>query len=258
MRLTHVRVQNYRYVRDTGWFTVECDKTILVGPNEAGKTAVLEALQQINPPDGAKEFDALRDYPRKLYNADIQSQKRDPGEIPVVSARFELEPDDVAKLPDGFPAPAEYGCTRHLDNELTHWLEGGLAFVVFSQEVRKDLICLAAHVDKRASEAEASTEQGLRADLEETIAGWQVGATKIDDDRAHELRHWLDSTLEFLDEHDAAQDQRHTRLTEYTRIPEQRALALTELHSRLVDRVNLGLSRVAFPTSDVVTAEDGE
>ena len=233
MRLTHVRVQNYRCVRDTGWFTVECAKTILVGPNEAGKTAVLEALQQINPPDGAKGFDALRDYPRKLYNADIQSQKRDPGEIPVVSARFELEPDDLAKLPDGFPAPAEYGCTRHLDNELTHWLEGGLEFVVFSQEVRKDLIRLAAHVDKRASEAEANTEQGLRADLEETIAGWQVGATKIDDDRAHELRHWLDSALEFLDEHDATQDQRHTRLTEYTRIPEQRHLALTELHGRL-------------------------
>ena len=41
MRLTHVRVQNYRCVRDTGWFKVERAKTILVGPNEAGKTAVL-------------------------------------------------------------------------------------------------------------------------------------------------------------------------------------------------------------------------
>ena len=50
MRLTHVRVQNYRCVRDTGWFDVEQAKTILVGPNEAGKTAVLEALQQITPP----------------------------------------------------------------------------------------------------------------------------------------------------------------------------------------------------------------
>ena len=50
MRLTHVRVQNYRSVRDTGWFDVEKAKTILVGPNEAGKTAVLEALQRINPP----------------------------------------------------------------------------------------------------------------------------------------------------------------------------------------------------------------
>ena len=92
MKLSRVRVQNYRSVRDTGWFTIEHAKTILVGPNEAGKTAVLEALQQINPPDGVRGFNALRDYPRKLYNAHIQSQKRDPSEIPVVSARFSLEP----------------------------------------------------------------------------------------------------------------------------------------------------------------------
>ena len=62
MRLTHVRVQNYRCVRDTGWFEVEQAKTILVGPNEAGKTAVLEALQRINPADGVRRFDPLRDY----------------------------------------------------------------------------------------------------------------------------------------------------------------------------------------------------
>ena len=233
MRLTQVRVQNYRCVRDTGWFKVERAKTILVGPNEAGKTAVLEALQQINPPDGVKGFDALRDYPRKLYNADIQSQKRDPSEIPVVSARFALESDDLTELPDGFPATTEYGCTRHLDNRLTQWLEGSLEFVVFSEEVRKDLIRLATHVDKRTSEAERNAEQGLRADIEDIIAGWQVGATKIDDDRAHELRRWLDSALEFLDENDVTQDQRHTRLLEYTRIPDELNAALTELNSRL-------------------------
>lgn len=43
---------------------METAKTILVGPNEAGKTAVLQALQQVNPPEGVKRLDALRDYPR--------------------------------------------------------------------------------------------------------------------------------------------------------------------------------------------------
>ena len=52
MRLAKARVQNYRCVRDTGWFDIQHTKTILVGPNEAGKTAVLEALQQINPQTG--------------------------------------------------------------------------------------------------------------------------------------------------------------------------------------------------------------
>ena len=232
MRLKLVRVQNYRSVRDTGWFGVEQTKTILVGPNEAGKTAVLEAIQQINPGAGMKGFDPLRDYPRKLYNADIQSQKRDPREIPVASARFELEPDDLAELPDGFSATA-YCCTRYLNNELKHRLEGGLEVVVFSEEIRKDLRRLVTHVDSRAAEGQDDNEPGLGADLDNVIAGWQVGTTKIDGDHADDLRQWLDSAIEFVDENDATQDQRHTRLLEYTRIPEQRDTALTELRSRL-------------------------
>ena len=232
MRLTHVRVQNYRCVRDTGWFEVENAKTILVGPNEAGKTAILEALQRINPPTEVKVFDPLRDYPRKLYNADIQSQKRDPNEIPVASARFALEPDDLAELPDGFSA-TEYGCTRHLNNELTHWLKGGPEVVEFSEEIRKEFKRIAIHVDSRSAEGQEDDEPNHRAGLDEIIAGWQVAKHEIDGDRAHELRSWLDSVIDFVDENDTTQDQRHTRLLEYTRIPEERDAALNELNRRL-------------------------
>lgn len=54
MRLTKARVQGYRSIVDTGYFDVEDGKTILVGPNEAGKTAILQALQKLNPPEGVK------------------------------------------------------------------------------------------------------------------------------------------------------------------------------------------------------------
>ncbi len=67
MRLKKARVAKYRSIRDSGWFDVEHAKTILVGPNEAGKTALLQALQQIGPPEGVRRFDALRDYPRSEY-----------------------------------------------------------------------------------------------------------------------------------------------------------------------------------------------
>ena len=232
MRLTHVRVQNYRSIRDTGWFDVEKAKTILVGPNEAGKTAVLEALQRINPPDGVKGFDPLRDYPRKLYNADIQLQKRDPSDIPVASARFELEPDDLAELPGGFPATA-YCCTRYLDNKLKHRLEGGPDVAVFSEEIRKGLQRLAIHADSRSAEGREDDDPSPSAELGDIISGWQVGTTRIVDERASELRRWLDSVVEFVDENDATEEQRHTRLMEYTRIPEQRAAALYKLMGRL-------------------------
>ena len=228
MRLTQVRVQNYRCVRDTGWFEVEQGKTILVGPNEAGKTAVFEALQQINPPEGVKGFDPLRDYPRKLYNADIQSGRLDPSDIPVTSARFALEPDDLAKLPDGFGA-TEYIYTRYLNNRFTHTIKGGPEFVVFSEEVRKDLKRLATHV----AEGQEDEEQRFGAELDDVIEDWRVGTTKIHGDRAVELRSWLDSATEFVDENDAAQDQRHTRLLKYTRISEERDAVFTELNSLL-------------------------
>ncbi len=66
MRLKKARVKKYRSIRDSGWFDVEEAKTILVGPNDAGKTALLEALQKINPPrEAVRNFDGLRDYPRE-------------------------------------------------------------------------------------------------------------------------------------------------------------------------------------------------
>ena len=228
MRLTHVRVQNYRCVRDTGWFDIEQAKTILVGPNEAGKTAVLEALQWINPPNGVRVFAPLRDYPRKLYNADIQSGQLDPKSIPVASAQFELEPDDLTGLPNGFSTTG-YICTRYLDNRLEHQLEGGPEVVVFSEEVRKDLRRLATHVDSRAAEGQEDEAPGL----DDVIGGWQVGTTKIDRERGFELQSWLEAAIEFVDENDTAEDARHTRLLEYTRIPEQRAAVLEKLKSRL-------------------------
>jgi PAS domain S-box-containing protein len=64
MRLKKAHVTKYRSVRDSEWFEVEHKKTIFVGPNEAGKTALLQALQQIGPPDGVRKLDALRDYTR--------------------------------------------------------------------------------------------------------------------------------------------------------------------------------------------------
>ena len=68
MRLKKGRVQNYRSIVDSGVFEIEKLKTILVGPNEAGKTVILKALQQLSKPDDIEGFDVLRDYPRSKYN----------------------------------------------------------------------------------------------------------------------------------------------------------------------------------------------
>jgi len=101
MRLVKARVQNYRSIIDSGEFDVERLKTILVGPNEAGKTVLLKALQQLNKPDDIDGFDALRDYPRSKYN-DITSGKVNPDSVEVVAGYFELEEDDKQLIPTEF------------------------------------------------------------------------------------------------------------------------------------------------------------
>ena len=78
MRLVKARIQGYRSIIDSGWFDIEQGKSILVGPNEAGKTAILQALQKLNPPEGVELFKPLRDYPRAKYDEDIEKGGVDP------------------------------------------------------------------------------------------------------------------------------------------------------------------------------------
>ena len=84
MKLKTVRVTNYRSIKDTGVIDIERQKTILVGPNEAGKSAILQAIQHLKRPEGVPKLDALRDYPRSLYN-DITRGKVKPGLSKVVT-----------------------------------------------------------------------------------------------------------------------------------------------------------------------------
>ena len=72
MRLTAFRVQNYKRIEDTGW--IECrDLTVLVGKNEAGKSAILRGLSKLNPSDD-EEYDAqFPDHPLSRLRCTLAS-----------------------------------------------------------------------------------------------------------------------------------------------------------------------------------------
>ena len=72
MRLASVHIKRFKSVDDSGEFDLESDITALVGKNESGKTAALQALYRVNPVESGytRKFDALRDYPRGDYNED--------------------------------------------------------------------------------------------------------------------------------------------------------------------------------------------
>ena len=93
MKLLSARSKSYKAITDTGKVKIEEDTTTLVGKNESGKSAFLEALYRVNPaPSGlARKFEELRDYPRRKRNADRDQIP----EVEPIEAVFKLEDDDV-------------------------------------------------------------------------------------------------------------------------------------------------------------------
>ncbi|SFW23713.1 AAA family ATPase [Nitrosovibrio sp. Nv17] len=97
MKLIKIQAINFRSVEDSGEFQIG-DLTCLVGKNEAGKTAILHAIQGIAPSDGDYAYDKTRDYPRRYLS---KFQERHPnGESPVAKSWWQLEGDDIEALED--------------------------------------------------------------------------------------------------------------------------------------------------------------
>ena len=261
MRLVAARIQKYRCIRDTGWFDIEPAKTIFVGANEAGKTAILQALQQLRAPEGVAGFDSLRDYPRSEYS-DFTVSRVDPESVDVVSARFRLDPLDVAELPPGYE-DATYVCGRRLDNSSWHRIEGGPDRLVYTAELDDDLGDLAAYVDARqAAAAQTETEQPGQpeqvepeqqavpeqdvpeqdvpeqaepegdampsGDLAAVTSGWTESVT-LTVDMAASLRAWLDQVAPLVDEANPIETERYGRLIAVTELPGVHEQALSTL-----------------------------
>ena len=192
VKLKTVQVTNYRSIKDTGLIEVEADKTILVGPNEAGKSAILMALQQINPPDGVPKFDALKDYPRSLYN-DITKGKVKPTDSPVVKATFSLEDEDRDALPQGFQGINTYSFTRYLDNTFTHRFDSVPTGTTLSA-IQKDLDRVSLHADTIASKDSGSETTKAQTELQTALTGVHSNWNLNSDERTR-IRQWLKKQL---------------------------------------------------------------
>src|SRR6266545_3580749 len=95
MLLTLARVRKFKSIDDSGLVGFEPDVTCLVGRNESGKTAFLEALARANPmADDPRWFDELRDYPRALR----ASERAQVADTVPIAASFELCDADVEAL----------------------------------------------------------------------------------------------------------------------------------------------------------------
>jgi predicted ATPase len=231
MRRTKAQVRKYRSVQDSAVFEVESLKTILVGPNEAGKTAILEALQHINPAPGIRKLDPLRDYPRSEYN-DISRGVINPSDVKVIEGYFALDDEDKAAIEEEF-RQATFVRGRHLDNSTFTRFEDLGPRTTFGG-IKKDLTRLAAHVDARvAKPAEGQAAPELPSAQLAAIITEIADGTEVSAELATRLTSWLQTALALIDESNQAEEERYDRLTKAVSYNARRDAARSILDKRV-------------------------
>jgi energy-coupling factor transporter ATP-binding protein EcfA2 len=92
MRLREFRVQGFKCIHDSGAVAVG-DIAALVGKNESGKTALLEALTHLNKDASIAELDLCDEMHESLREGSV-----------IVEGLFEFSDDEIAKFEKAFPS----------------------------------------------------------------------------------------------------------------------------------------------------------
>ncbi len=124
MRLVNVQITNFRCIEDTTPFSIG-QVTCLVGKNESGKTAILQALERLNPYEASRtKYDKLRDYPRRYFSD--YSMRHPTADAVVLTANWKLEPEDRKVLEEEFGPEcltgAEVNIAKSYEQTDTTWL----------------------------------------------------------------------------------------------------------------------------------------
>jgi energy-coupling factor transporter ATP-binding protein EcfA2 len=95
--LTSVQIKNFKCINDSNEFRIDERVTCLVGKNESGKTALLQALSKLNPVDqNSGKFDVTNDYPRYRMIEYRNRAGSDPAEALITT--WSLQSSEVEAL----------------------------------------------------------------------------------------------------------------------------------------------------------------
>src|SRR5438105_1689735 len=99
-KLINVQIQNFRCIDDTTPFSIN-QTTCLVGKNESGKTAILQAIERLMSYDGGRrQYNKLQDYPRRYYSD--YASRHPAEEALVLTTEWLLETADLQVLEEEF------------------------------------------------------------------------------------------------------------------------------------------------------------
>lgn len=96
MKLESVRIENFKCIDDSEEFSLN-QVTCFVGKNEAGKSAILQAIYKLNGdiPENS-DFELARDYPRRYLSKYKERHETSPDN--VLKTNWSLEEGDIAEI----------------------------------------------------------------------------------------------------------------------------------------------------------------
>lgn len=123
MKLEEFRVQNYRSIVDSQTLKIS-DITALIGPNEAGKSSILQGLASISPDwiYGTFDLTQLEGISKRFWDGDLKSK-----DIPIIKVVFRLEPQDKEKLKEILGTEitdSKFNITKYFDEFYSFEIQG--------------------------------------------------------------------------------------------------------------------------------------
>jgi predicted ATP-dependent endonuclease of OLD family len=121
MKLISAHITNFKSIEDSNTFEIG-DLTCLVGKNEAGKTAILQAFYGISP-FSSFVYDTTRDYPRRHLS---RFDDRHPdGKSKVIETHWNLSPADIKLVSDIYGSDAlksnEITISKYIGSNSQYW-----------------------------------------------------------------------------------------------------------------------------------------
>lgn len=163
MKLVEISVRRYRSIEDGSTFSVDPQVTSLVGKNESGKSAVLQALYKSQPIEKSVKFDAVLDFPTGKAK-----ERRSGDPVEVTALKYALDAADIAAV------EAVIGASSLRSREVT--VTYGFNFKSHSWDIDVDERAVVAHL---ASNLELTPSDQAKVDAADNVASLASALSEV-------------------------------------------------------------------------------